>query len=882
MKVGATLDGRYLVERVLGEGGMGVVFAARDTKSGEAVAIKRLKQPDDDGRRRLLREARAASAVAHPAVVRVIEVLDLDEGPALVLELLQGESLGARLRREGALPPAVVARIVVDVCDALLAAHALGIVHRDLKPDNVFLTTDREHPVKVLDFGIAKLTALDGEVQATAGLSTTTGTLVGTPMYMAPEQVFGERQLDARVDVWAVGLLLFECLTGILPTRADNVGHVLRKILSDTMPRLADVDPDVPADLCAEVDRMLSRERDARPADVDEVRAVLARHAGEDVPPALEHAPTERVDPVRTEIAPDAPAPAPPAPRRSRGWLAGAAALALAAAGLVGATRLRAPREPARPAPTLSAMPVPVAPVRLGMLEAPPPISGNAEALALYRAALGELRDGALFAFHGKLKQALALDPELAAAHLRAAVMSGPDSVEATREHLERARAGRERLPPRDLDLLRLIELDMAGNEPAATLREAGEIVAARPGDAELRWVASALAFDFGAAHEARAHALALLELDRGAAIGQWLLGMAETVLGDEDGARRAIAACTELAPATTACHALGSMVARNTGRCDELDAHARVLIGLEGNPRRFDARLDALLQADPPAQRAVVMELVEQKWAQLGAAVRARIEAQDRARLGLVFGDFAAAGKAAEESLRIVDKSTDLTLHANAARLVFVAAEERGDEREARRVATAFAARRHAWNNQTPRFDVLGAAGDDTLALLAAARRSGALGEGEYAAARGRWVSSIKAAPPQPLVWQIAFALPAASAEQAREALAARPGFAPWPSLYRPARAILAAEGRVHLLAGDARAALPLLRSAAATCLAWSDPVDHVRTSRDLGLALEREGDREGACVAFAHVLRRWGKATPRSLTAEAVRARVEALGCQ
>src|SRR5262249_32924571 len=157
---------------------------------------------------------------------------------------------------------------------ALLAAHARGIVHRDLKPDNVFLTRDEAHPVKVLDFGIAKLTAIDVEMQATAGLTTTTGSLVGTPTYMAPEQVFGERDLDARVDGGATGLILSGCLRGILPTRADNVGQVLRRIVSDAIPPVREAAPELPVDLCEAIDQMLVRRREDRAADVDEVREV--------------------------------------------------------------------------------------------------------------------------------------------------------------------------------------------------------------------------------------------------------------------------------------------------------------------------------------------------------------------------------------------------------------------------------------------------------------------------------------------------------------------------------------------------------------------------------------------------------------------------------
>ncbi|MBL8609469.1 MAG: serine/threonine protein kinase, partial [Myxococcales bacterium] len=177
LESGVRVAGRYVLDHVLGEGGMGVVWDAVDEESGEIRALKFIRQDKGTDRRsiaRLLREARAASAVAHPNVARVFDVLELPEGtPFLVMERLEGETLKARLARVGRLPPSEAASVAAAIAEGVRAAHALGIVHRDLKPDNVFVLEDGR--VKVLDFGIAKDLRAESETELT-----TTGAMLGT------------------------------------------------------------------------------------------------------------------------------------------------------------------------------------------------------------------------------------------------------------------------------------------------------------------------------------------------------------------------------------------------------------------------------------------------------------------------------------------------------------------------------------------------------------------------------------------------------------------------------------------------------------------------------------------------------------------------------
>jgi serine/threonine-protein kinase len=275
--------GRFVVERVIGAGAMGVVYVAHDPTLDRRVALKILRpspeHPLAELRSRLVREARALSAVRHPNVVPIHDVLETDEGlPVLVMDLLRGESLRARLQREGRLPLSTAARIMVPVLSALEAAHALGVIHRDLKPDNIFLASDDDggESVRILDFGIAKLTRLDAALSEGGDL-TRSGTLVGTPYYMAPEQAFGEKEIDGRADLWSVGVVLYECLTGVRPTQGENLGQVLKTLTSMAIRPVEEVLPGLPSEVTALLGRLLS-ERGSRPGSASEVVSVLERY----------------------------------------------------------------------------------------------------------------------------------------------------------------------------------------------------------------------------------------------------------------------------------------------------------------------------------------------------------------------------------------------------------------------------------------------------------------------------------------------------------------------------------------------------------------------------------------------------------------------------
>jgi serine/threonine-protein kinase len=272
------LASRFDLQAVIGAGGVGVVLSARDRETTRRVAIKVLRDTEDlppATVTRMLREARVMSALRSPYVVRVYEVGQLSNGsPYLVMEYLDGVDLAVRLRM-GPLAVPVAVDVLMQACAAMAEAHQAGIVHRDLKPSNLFLVHDhRQEPmVKVLDFGIARETKLvDQEDGATV---TASGVALGSPGYMAPEQVRGASSVDARADVWALGLILYEALSGVAPFRGDHAADSLVRIVSEAHVPLRRLAPSIPEGLAGVVEMCLEKDRDRRlPSVVDLVRGL--------------------------------------------------------------------------------------------------------------------------------------------------------------------------------------------------------------------------------------------------------------------------------------------------------------------------------------------------------------------------------------------------------------------------------------------------------------------------------------------------------------------------------------------------------------------------------------------------------------------------------
>ncbi len=280
MTPGSRVD-RYVIEGVIGEGGMGIVYRAHDERLDRQIALKLVRGPDGEaptreGADRLLREARAASRLAHPNAVAVHDVGVADGTPWIAMELVEGRSLRA-LIAEGPVPATRCWAWLVDVARALSAAHDRGIIHRDVKPENVLVRDDGV--AKVLDFGIARraATGLDPEGPTAAhGLPTLTGDgqTLGTPAYMAPEQIRGE-PLDGRADQFAWGVLAWETLAGHLPWRRGDAMAQVAEVLSERPPPLSSVIDDAPPSLAAAIDRALEKQPEKRFSSMHELLVAI-------------------------------------------------------------------------------------------------------------------------------------------------------------------------------------------------------------------------------------------------------------------------------------------------------------------------------------------------------------------------------------------------------------------------------------------------------------------------------------------------------------------------------------------------------------------------------------------------------------------------------
>ena len=281
---GQVVAQRYRLVQQLGAGTMGEVWLAEHTLLGSKVAVKIIRNEmatHPEARGRFFREAQLAAQIASPYVVRV---LDFGEGPTaadgmfMVLEYVEGQSLKERIVAAGKLPLVETVHWVTHVSRAMSVAHDMGLVHRDLKPANIFLARNADGTsfAKVLDFGVAKVP----DMLATPGMDPTrTGTLLGTPYYMSPEQAEGARDLDHRSDLWALGVITFECLSGARPFTGSGLGQLIAKILAAPVPRLAQVVETTPA-VDAWMTRALTRDRDGRFSSAQEMAQQLQTAAG--------------------------------------------------------------------------------------------------------------------------------------------------------------------------------------------------------------------------------------------------------------------------------------------------------------------------------------------------------------------------------------------------------------------------------------------------------------------------------------------------------------------------------------------------------------------------------------------------------------------------
>jgi serine/threonine-protein kinase len=276
VRAGGVVSGKFRVERVLGEGGMGIVVAATHLQLEEPVALKFLRAEavaESEALTRFFREAKAAAKLKSEHVARVLDVAVTDEGsPYIVMEYLEGKDLSRTIQANGPLAVENAAEYVIQACEGLAEAHARGIVHRDIKPENLFLVdrADGWKTVKILDFGISK-------IAMPAGMSNvSTRSIMGSPCYMSPEQLRSTASVDHRTDIWSLGATLFELLSGKTAyDGARTLPELVTAILENPPPRLADLVPAAPAALTAIIARCLEKDRERRFPNAAELAVAL-------------------------------------------------------------------------------------------------------------------------------------------------------------------------------------------------------------------------------------------------------------------------------------------------------------------------------------------------------------------------------------------------------------------------------------------------------------------------------------------------------------------------------------------------------------------------------------------------------------------------------
>lgn len=371
--VGATLVGRYEILRRIGEGGMSAVYEARHTVLGKPVAVKVLLEKFLERTElvaRLLQEARLASAIGHEHIIDVMDFGTTSDGRSfVVMELLEGESLAQVIAREAPLPIERCLHLARQMVSALGAAHDKGIVHRDVKPENVFVLRRGEQDfVKVMDFGISKAVQSREEGVEMVRL-TRTGMVLGTPLYMSPEQARGEDDVDIRADVWAVGVVMYECLTGEVPFRAKNYLAVISQVLNEDVEAPSQLRPElaIPVSVETVVMRAMAKDRTTRYQRMSDLERDLDRLlAG---------------DPNVGFVGADSTL-ATTSPVRGTGarWPLGLGALAVVAVGLF--LGLESPDPVPKTPVAVKASPAPVIPPRPTPVPPPPAVRGRPDAIA--------------------------------------------------------------------------------------------------------------------------------------------------------------------------------------------------------------------------------------------------------------------------------------------------------------------------------------------------------------------------------------------------------------------------------------------------------------------------------------------------------------------
>lgn len=924
---------RYTIEAVLGQGGMGRVFRAHDAKLKRKIALKVLRsggagESTGGGKGRLIREAQAAAALDHPNVVSIFDVGEHDGEPFIAMELVEGKSLKSFVG-DPRIPLARRIGWLRDIASALACAHDRGLVHRDVRPSNVMIRNDGV--VKVFDFGIARVTDRKGprsssKEGAKGDTQTLTGkdVLVGTPRYMSPEQLRSET-VDGRADQFAWGVVAYELVTGRLPW--DNMEEdvdLVASILLQPILAPSSHEPELPPAVDDIIVRALSRTASDRFESMSLIAAALDAYAtgsSRDVTEEANAADLLARDVIaRTGSGTPAPRSAArtappdddaetqgtksahalpkveiaPPPARSRTSTVVTGLLGVGLVSLVGVALVKkwpgadvsVPTVPSSivssaPSGRASNAPTPLTDLPLAVSDVP-------AAAAAYAAGMQALRDGAHRLAVASFAKAVALDKQMAAAHMRMGMYTFYESPTDARSHLSLAQQRRYTLSPRDQVLLDALD-PYIRSQPADHDEYQKRLRAAIdrfPGDAEL---VTLLAYERAGSEMDDAASLAgydrALVLDPSYGMAYAYKGQEQAYRNDLAGTLATSDACRKAVPNAGFCIHLRVGVEELTGRCADMQVTARNAIALEPTlDTGYRALAKSLAAQEQPLD--VVRATLEQAWARLGESGPTFDSKEDLVNLLALGGQFDEAEKVARGVLTAVGPEAAAGRHARPAQLLVDIYRETGREKLAAEIADGYLRHRAAWMPD-PRGEDFAVGRDPAPQMLAMLRATGKISAEAYATQRTQWVTTWKGALLPRYVryaWIHGYAIPASllgTAEEAKAALDAQPPFGEIPT-FIPRTLAVADVGRTFLLAGREKEARTWLENAAKSCDVLEMPFAHTRALYDLGTVLEKAGDKAGACRAYGVVVQRWGRATPKSVTASKARDHQKGLKCQ
>ncbi len=851
---------------------MGIVYKAYDEKLQRTVALKVLPASlsgNDDRKARFLREARSAAAATHANIAALYEVGEHKERVFLVMELVEGKTLG-RILKDGPLTVTESLRIAKGIARGLARAHERGIVHRDLKPENVMLDADGE--VKLLDFGLAKLREQQDteavsrsmlEKEETAAPATQEGRVLGTPGYMSPEQAKG-KAVDHRTDVFSFGLVLYEMLTGQKAFKGETPLDVMIALTRDHPPPASKLNPAVSPEVERIVAKCLAKAPEDRYATTrDLLAAIEATVSSSASGPAAVTATT-------TSSATGTPLKRGGLPAVIAGI---AAVLALGAAAVLLRARGADPssRVPAK------ASAVPIAPTATAITDLPTPKTTNPVATSEYAAALQSYRDGSVAMGNAHIQRAVDLDPNFAAGHLMLAV-GGTGLLEDLRKHVAMALEHRADLTPRDLAVLEAVQADVAHDtlDFDDQWKRWSRLADRFPGDAAIAVFAAQRGIE--STHVSEALALA----DRAVAVDPkftWPLMVKAIALnnaGRYDEALATVDRCLSITPAAPSCLRRRAEVEQRRGQCKELLADARSMVAIEPyGSSAYDWMTTALLSTGAPND-SVEEANDKSRDLQFEPTMKMLMQGISPMLHPWLSGDLAGVEKVFAQWEAPLRAGSSDTLVGGLTGFEALVYEQAGD------VAKSLAAYEGYLNRSA------GLVADDPYGArpdaLWARRRAKRVTEAAFQAQRDEWIKdSVSRLPMRDTgsVWFAYYAGPARTPDDAKEALDALPRFSAHMAPYEGTFGDWAM-GHVLALAGRSEEAEPHLRRAAAACAGYFDLYNHLHAESDLGQVLEAKHDTAGACAAYGAVLARWGGTRQRVQIVDDARAHVAKLGCK